>query len=90
MLKISKKQTKKKPIIFTDMAKGLWYLELLTVFLIFASLKDLEAPLVNRVVKETEAVDSFDNSTGNCSIIPLNTEKNRLNTLNKKKNNRED
>lgn len=72
------------------MAKGLWYLELLTVFLIFASLKDLEAPLVNRVVKETEAVDSFDNSTGNCSIIPLNTEKNRLNMLNKKNNNRED
>lgn len=43
--------------------------ELLTVFLIFASLKDLKAPLVNRVVEETEAVNSFDNSTGNCCII---------------------
>lgn len=46
------------------------YLESLTVFLVFASLKDLEAPLVNRVVKETEAVDCFDNSTGERGVIP--------------------
>lgn len=41
---------------------------LLTVFLIFASLKDLKAPLVNWVMKETETVHSFD--AGNGSIIP--------------------
>lgn len=41
-----------------------------TVFLIFASLKDLKAPLVNRVMKEAEAVDSFDDGTGDGGVVP--------------------
>lgn len=41
-----------------------------TVFLIFASLKDLKAPLVNRVMKEAEAVNSFDDGTGDGGVVP--------------------
>lgn len=44
-------------------------MDLLTVFLIFAPLKDLKAPLVNRVMKETEAVDSFDGGTRQGGIM---------------------
>lgn len=43
---------------------------LLTVFLIFASLEDLQAPLVNRVVQETEAVDRFDHGAGDRCVVP--------------------
>lgn len=42
---------------------------------------------MNRVMKEAEAVDSFDNSAGNCGVVPWNREdegeggKERINIL---------
>lgn len=40
----------------------------LTVFIIFASLKDLEASLVHRVMQETEAVHLLNDWALHCSV----------------------